>query len=59
MTGCGGGLPPDRLQPVVVKQESPEMVMQHSYYTSNDSLHLLLRFEDARQVLVTAGQHLT
>ena len=27
------------------------MVMQHSYYTSNDSLHLLLRFEDARQVL--------
>lgn len=27
------------------------MVMQHSYYASNDSLHLILRFEDARQVL--------
>ncbi len=25
--------------------------MQHAYYASNDSLHLLLKFEDARQVL--------
>lgn len=51
MTGCGGGQPLARLQPVVVKQETPEMTMQHSYYTSNDSLHLLLLFEDARRVI--------
>ncbi|GAA4432977.1 hypothetical protein GCM10023188_21900 [Pontibacter saemangeumensis] len=51
MTGCGGNMPPARLQPVVVKQESPEMTLQHSYYTSNDSLHLFLRFEDARKVI--------
>ncbi|WP_245756209.1 GWxTD domain-containing protein [Pontibacter chinhatensis] len=38
--------------PAQVRQQAmPEITMQHSYYASNDSLHLLLKFEDVRQVL--------
>jgi GWxTD domain-containing protein len=52
--GCGGGNDYRSYSnpgPTRVKQEMPEITMQHSYYASNDSLHLLLKFEDVRQVL--------
>ncbi|WP_235337411.1 GWxTD domain-containing protein [Pontibacter korlensis] len=39
------------LEPAPVKREVPEVTMQHAYYASNDSLHLLFKFEDVRQVL--------
>lgn len=52
--GCGGGSDYRSYSnpgPARVKQEMPEVTMQHSYYASKDSLHLLLKFEDMRQVL--------
>ncbi|MCX2738631.1 GWxTD domain-containing protein [Pontibacter anaerobius] len=52
--GCGGQADYRSYStpaPAQVKREMPEVVMQHAYYASNDSLHLLLKFEDVRQVL--------
>ncbi|MCJ8164022.1 GWxTD domain-containing protein [Pontibacter sp. E15-1] len=52
LAGCRGGLSSsERLEPIVEPRAQPELVMQHSYYASNDSLHLLLRFEDAKRVV--------
>jgi GWxTD domain-containing protein len=48
---CRRNVPSSQLRPVTVKQEEPEITMQHSYYAANDSLHLFLKFEDARQLL--------
>ncbi len=52
IAGCGGRssrMP--TLEPVQLKQEVPEITMEHSYYTRNDSLHVLLKFEDVQQVM--------
>lgn len=56
ISACGGGGSSSyrgysNPAPAKVKQEMPEVTMQHAYYASNDSLHLLLKFEDVRQVL--------
>ncbi|RDV15092.1 GWxTD domain-containing protein [Pontibacter diazotrophicus] len=48
--GCGR-FSSASLAPVEVERETPEITMQHSYYTSNDSLHLLFKFEDAKEVV--------
>lgn len=37
--------------PPAQRTEQPEVVMQHTYYGDADSLHLLLRFEEIRQLL--------
>lgn len=37
--------------PVAAKPEQPEVVLQHGYYSTPDSLHLILRFEELRQLL--------
>lgn len=34
-----------------VEQETPNIIMQHAFYGKNDSLFLILRFEDVREVL--------
>lgn len=52
--GCGGSRPrslPGLQQPVMAKPVVPEIVLQQRFYAQGDSLYLLLRFEDARQVL--------
>lgn len=51
VTGCGGLPGNNTLAPVQLKQEVPEIAMEQSYYASNDSLQLLFKFEDVRQVL--------
>ena len=40
-----------RLQPVVVRPVAPEISMKYNFYSWNDSLHVLLRFEDEQEVL--------
>ena len=37
--------------PVSTKPEQPEVVLQYGYYSTPDSLHLILRFEELRQLL--------
>ncbi|PKV66600.1 GWxTD domain-containing protein [Pontibacter ramchanderi] len=37
--------------PVAAKPEQPEVVLQHGYYSTPDSLHLILRFDELRQLL--------
>ncbi|MDO6389540.1 GWxTD domain-containing protein [Pontibacter sp. BT731] len=37
--------------PVASRSEQPEVVLQHGYYSTTDSLHLILRFEELRQLL--------
>jgi GWxTD domain-containing protein len=55
LCGCGGRSSYSSYSspgPARVRQQvMPEISMQHAYYASNDSLHLLLKFEDVRQVL--------
>ncbi|WP_347157747.1 GWxTD domain-containing protein [Pontibacter chitinilyticus] len=51
LMGCGSPYPSARLQPVVARPVVPEIKMQQRYYSRNDSLYLLLRFEDVRQVM--------
>ncbi|GAB3828016.1 GWxTD domain-containing protein [Pontibacter rugosus] len=46
-----GGPSNTSLGPVQLKQEIPEITMEHAYYSSNDTLHLLIKFEDVQQVL--------
>ncbi|MFD3000187.1 GWxTD domain-containing protein [Pontibacter toksunensis] len=50
MMSCGG-FPSASLDPVEIERQAPEITLQQSYYASNDSLHLLLKFEDAKQVI--------
>jgi len=52
--GCGRPSPRSLSglqQPVMAKPVVPEVILQQRFYTQGDSLHLLLRFEDVRQVL--------
>ncbi|MHA6246742.1 GWxTD domain-containing protein [Pontibacter sp. CAU 1760] len=54
LTGCWGGAPTTRtssppLPPA--KPEEPEITMLQRHYAQNDSLYLILQFEDVRQVL--------
>ncbi|WP_233555634.1 GWxTD domain-containing protein [Pontibacter oryzae] len=49
--GCGGYRSTETIRPVQVQRQMPEITMAHSYYSRNDSLFLLLKFEDAQQVL--------
>ncbi len=51
LSGCGGYRGTNRLEPVRVQQEVPDISMEHSYYAKNDSLFLLFKFEDVQQVL--------
>jgi GWxTD domain-containing protein len=37
--------------PTQQRTEQPEVVMQHTYYGNADSLHLILRFEELRQLM--------
>ncbi|SIQ53876.1 GWxTD domain-containing protein [Pontibacter lucknowensis] len=37
--------------PVAPRAEQPEVVLQHGYYSTPDSLHLILRFDELRQLL--------
>lgn len=37
--------------PAAPKTEQPEVVLQYGYYSTPDSLHLILRFEELRQLL--------
>ena len=37
--------------PVTTKSEQPEVVLQYGYYSTPDTLHLILRFEELRQLL--------
>lgn len=49
--GCGGYRGTETLRPVQVQKQMPEITMEHSYYSHNDSLFLLFKFEDAQQIL--------
>ncbi|WP_299704645.1 GWxTD domain-containing protein [uncultured Pontibacter sp.] len=56
LSSCGGsdiGYAPmyRDAAPAAARAEQPEVVMQYTYYGTADSLHLILRFEELRQLL--------